>query len=94
MPRKHKDIRSSLTAKGFEEDSSGHHIFFVYVDKEGKKTSIRTKMSHSKGGSDVSDPLLSVMARQVRISNTDFKNLVDCPLDRDQYDQKVIETET
>jgi len=57
VPRKHREIRSSLESKGFEVEDGRKHIFLVYVDKEGKTTTARTMLSHGSGGDDISDNL-------------------------------------
>jgi hypothetical protein len=31
------------------------------------------------------------MAKQVRLNKADFDDLIDCPLDRDAYEKKLIE---
>jgi beta-galactosidase GanA len=90
MPRKFRDIRASLTSKGFEEDSSRHHIFFKYVNIEGKTTSHFTKVSHANPGHDITDNLLSKMSKQIGLkSKKQIEQLIDCPMDRLQYEKAV-----
>jgi hypothetical protein len=31
------------------------------------------------------------MAKQVKLTKADFDDLIDCPLDRDSYEKKLIE---
>lgn len=83
---KTKDIRRSLTKKGFVEDSSHDHIIFWYKPGE-KKTAIRTKISHGK--SEISDPLIGKMSNQTRLSKTQFVDLVQCPLSAEEYQELV-----
>lgn len=90
MPRKQSDVAKSLKAKGFAP-SSGDHNYFHYHSKAGKKTSVFTKTSH--GAKELSDSLLGKMARQCGLSRLDFDLLVECPLDRDTYEQKLIASE-
>ena len=45
-------------------------------------------MSHSAG--DLSDSLLGLMAKQVKLSKGDFLLLVDCPLTYEAYEQVLI----
>ncbi len=87
MPRKQTDVERALTKKGFKQSES-HHRFFVYYSKSGLKTPVNTKTSH--GHSEVSDDLLSKMARQLKVSRSEFLDLVDCPLSRDEYEQKLV----
>jgi len=93
MPRKHRDIRSALVSKGFKVEDDRKHIHFVYVDKNGRTTTARTMLSHGSSGDDIGDNLLSRMAHQVLLGRQDFLDLVDCPLSRDQYDDKVSSTQ-
>lgn len=86
MPRKHRDVRSGLQAKGFTADEQRRHIVFVYQDLRGRTTTARTLLSHGAGGNDVSDSLLGRMARQVHLDRTRFLQLIDCPLSRDDFD--------
>jgi predicted RNA binding protein YcfA (HicA-like mRNA interferase family) len=87
MPRKQADVEKSLKAKGFSL-GTGDHNYFLYVSKAGKKTAVFTKTSH--GSKEISDNLLAKMARQVKLSRSDFDLLVDCPLDRDAYEKKLV----
>jgi hypothetical protein len=87
MPRKQGDVEKSLLAKGFCA-REGDHSYFNYYSKAGKKTAVFTKTSH--GAREIDDNLLSRMAKQCRLSNKDFGLLVDCPLDRNAYEAKLI----
>ena len=86
MPRKKSKVESSLRKKGFEQ-TDGDHRFFVYVTTDGKKTTVRTKTSHTPKMKDIPDNLLSQMAKQCNLSKNDFFRLLDCPLDRKGYEQ-------
>ena len=44
-------------------------------------------MSH--GGREVRDPLIALMASQVRLTKKQFKDLVDCPMSAEQYIQEL-----
>lgn len=87
MPRKQNDVEKSLQAKGFRP-REGDHNYFNYYSKAGKKTAIFTKTSH--GAREIDDNLLSRMAKQCKLSNKDFGLLIECPLDRDAYEVKLI----
>jgi hypothetical protein len=91
MPRKHRDIRTGLAAKGFAIDEQRRHIVFVYEDLQGRTTTARTLLSHGAGGSDISDNLLGRMARQVGLGSRDFLRLIDCPMSRSTFDAIVTE---
>ena len=82
-----RDILANLEKKGFAKDESRDHIWLNYLSTEGKKTAIRTKVSH--GEDEIGNPLISKMAKQVRLSNTDFISLVSCTLSGEEYYHKV-----
>ncbi|RYH48359.1 MAG: hypothetical protein EON54_16105 [Alcaligenaceae bacterium] len=88
MPRKQGDVEKSLVLKGFAP-AAGDHNYFHYHSLVGKKTRVFTKTSH--GAREISDSLLSLMARQCKLSNKDFGRLIDCPLDRATYEKLLIE---
>jgi len=76
-PRKTKVIRAALMKKGFIADDTHHEMFWMVVD--GKKTSIRTRISH--GAKEYGDELLALVARQVGLSKQELNRLIDCPMD-------------
>jgi hypothetical protein len=49
----------------------------------GKRTSIRTRISH--GAKEYGDSLLGEMARQLKLRRRDFDDLIDCPLTAEGY---------
>lgn len=87
MPRKQNEVEKSLLAKGFRA-KEGDHNYFNYYSKGGKKTAVFTKTSH--GAREIDESLLSRMSKQCKLSNKDFGLLIDCPLDRDAYEAKLI----
>lgn len=89
MPRKQSDVERSLTAKGYVGPQRGDHNYFTYHSKAGKKTRVFTKTSH--GAREIDDHILSQMAKQCKLTNKDFGRLIDCPLDRDTYEQKLVD---
>lgn len=86
--RKVKDIEMALQKKGFLLKQS-HHRFFVF-HVEGKKTSIRTRLSH--GAKEYDDHLLGQMAKQVKLPKEDLLRLIDCPLSEEEYKEILIES--
>lgn len=86
MPREKKDVEAGLKNKGFQE-AQGDHRYFTYWTMEGKKTAIFTKTSHGSRPRSLDDSLLGQMARQVHLSKSQFLDLIDCPLTRDNYEQ-------
>jgi len=81
MPKPSKTVDAALCHKGFKSHDGDHVYYYLYVD--GKKTAVRTKISH--GEKEIDDNLLSLMARQVKLTKKLFGDLIDCPLSHDQY---------
>ena len=84
MPRDKRDVEAGLESKGFQKVDGDHH-YYVYWSAGGKKSMAKTKTSHGSGR-DVSDDLLSKMARQCGVTKANFLKLVDCPLQRPDYE--------
>jgi len=84
MPRARKDVETGLLAKGFQQ-REGDHAYYIYYDLQGKKSTAKTKTSHS--GKDLDDSLLALMSRQTKLTKKQFLDLVDCPLSRDDYEK-------
>lgn len=91
MPRAKADVERSLKRKGFQE-SSGHHTFFIYYMMDGRKSSYRTKTSHTPKMKEIPDSILGQMAKQCGIERPQFLALVDCPLTREGYEQLLAPT--
>lgn len=88
--RKSRDIIQSLSKKGFDKAKTDH-IWFTFK-YNGKKTSIRTKVSH--GIQEYGDDLLSKMSGQLRLTKKVLLKFIDCPLSRDDYTSLMIERNT
>ena len=84
MPKDKREVETGLETKGFKKQDGDHH-YYVYWSTEGKKSMARTKTSHGSGR-DISDELLSRMAHQCGITKPNFLKLVDCPLQRPDYE--------
>ncbi len=80
-----KEVERALTSKGFQELSGDHH-FFVYYTMDGLKTRARTKTSRG-GKRDLGDAMMNRMAKQCKINNQQFQDLVRCPLSREKYEE-------
>ncbi|MEA3557881.1 MAG: hypothetical protein U9R75_01380 [Candidatus Thermoplasmatota archaeon] len=79
--RKTRKIQSSLDSKGFCKSTTDHYWYVLYFN--GKKTSVRTKISYGKKEYD--DSLLSKMSGQLRITKKELLDLIDCPLGYEEY---------
>ena len=88
MSLKRRDIEKALERKGFKREE-GDHSFFIYYTRAGRKTIVRTKTSHGRGSEDIRGALISRMAKQCKLTNGDFRQLVDCRLSRKGYENKL-----
>ncbi|WP_295401589.1 hypothetical protein [uncultured Thiocystis sp.] len=88
MPKRRDEVERGLLRKGFEKRDGDHH-YFIYRNLSGNKTAVFTKTSHTPKLRELPDRLLSLMAKQCRLSKSDFFDLVDCPLSREQYESKL-----
>lgn len=87
MPiKKKRDIEAGLLNKGFRKVETDHSVF-IYHTQENLKSRVRTKTSHGSNNQDISDNLLSAMASQCKLTNKQFKDLIECPLDREAYEE-------
>jgi len=89
MPKDKRKVEEALLKKGFEGKEGDHH-FFVYHTLQGKKSSIRTKTSHTPKMKEISDGLIAQMAKQCCLNKQEFMTLIDCPLSREQYEALLI----
>lgn len=87
MPRKRVDVQKGLLNKGFRSREGDHH-YYNYFNTQGKKTTVFTKTSHSH--TEISTELISLMAKQCRVTKQIFEQLVDCPLSQIQYEGILI----
>ena len=86
---KTRKIDSALKEKGFIFSKKRDHTFYFLV-VNGKKTRIRTKLSH--GSKECGDQLLSVMRKQLGLDDVvELKDLIYCPMSEDQYVELLIE---
>jgi len=86
-PRKTRTIRAAFLSKGFIADETHHEMFWLVVG--GKKTSVRTRISH--GAKECGDQLLTLMARQVGLNKSELYRLVDCPMDGEELKALLVE---
>lgn len=90
MTLERRDVERALGRKGFTKIRDTKHSHFLYVTRDGLKSSVRTMISHGKKGADIGDSLVARMARQCRINKKEFENLVDCSLSREDYENLLI----
>ncbi len=88
LPYKARDVKQQLRAKGFTEEKDHNH-FYYYLHYGDKRTSIFTKISHN--ATDIDDTLCSQMAKQVRLRNRQFSDLIECSLKYEGYIAILVE---
>lgn len=86
---KTKKLRGALLRKGFDEVNSHHHMFFFMVG--GKKTSVRTRLSHS--GTEYGDNLLSQVAKQMRLKKAELLDFIECTFTHEKYLEHLLSNE-
>lgn len=87
MQLKTKDVADSLLRKGFSQSGGDHKFFYLVVN--GKISSIHTKISH--GEKTIHDGLRSAMARQLKLTNSEFLELVRCTLAHEPYVNLLVQ---
>ncbi len=83
--RSAKDIDAALRKKGFRREMDGKHILYFFPKSDGGKSGIFTLMSHGMGSTTIGDSLLGKMARQLRLTKSQFLELIDCTLSEEGY---------
>lgn len=79
---KSRKVEQSLEKKGFIKEDT-HHKYFYFYTNDGKRTKVRTYISH--GHKDIDDYLIGKMAQQTRLTKEQFMKLIDCPLSKEEY---------
>ena len=79
---KSKDIEAALLAKGFTKKNRHHRVLQYHCG--GRKTHITTRLSHSSQ-TDIDKTLVGAMARQCRLTKSEFESFVDCTMTGDAY---------
>ena len=83
-----RKVEGSLKKKGFMP-KDGDHNYFVYYTESGQRTGVFTKTSFTPKQKDISATNQHCMAKQCRLSNEDFCDLINCPLSRKDYEVKL-----
>ena len=84
-----KDVLQNLQRKGFVRTERTDHTFLTYHNKLGIKTRVFTFVSRGTSHKSIQDPLIAKMARQCKLTKSDFLDLVDCSMSRDRYDKLI-----
>ena len=83
--RSARDIDSTLARKGFQRTNDGDHMRYYFYDQQTGATLSQTKMSHGAFRKTIGAPLISQMARQLRLTKKQFLELIDCTLEEEGY---------
>ena len=81
-------VQQNLPKKGFNEVRNRDHVFFLFYH-EGKKTHIRTHVSHGSKYKVLGSDLVSKMAKQCKLTASDFRALAECTLSHAGYVAKL-----
>ena len=82
-----REVEQALVSKGFVVDPNDHR--YLHLMLQGRKSHIKTMVSHGRGGKDIPIGLLGKMAGQCALKLRDFRDLVDCPLGAEAYAERV-----
>ena len=74
-------VLNGLITKGFYLSRGNHKHLVFQVD--GKKTKIRTKVSH--GSKEIDSHLINLMSLQLKLEKKQFIDLINCPLSSKGY---------
>ena len=85
-----RTVEKGLLAKGFERSESDHH-YFTYHSRDGRKTTSKTKTSHTPKEKSLGSARISQMSRQCGLKAGEFMALIECPMDRDSYERLLKE---
>lgn len=83
MPIEREKIRAALIQKGFRERIAKHDYYHLYVG--GKKSAVFTFLSQGSGYREYSNELVGVVAHQMRLTNKELTQFVECPLTAEKY---------
>ena len=84
-----RDIERALKSKGFGE-ARGSHRYFTYYFSDGRKGPAKTMTSHGPRSKSIDRPRMIQMAKQCRLTPDEFVALVECPLNREDY-ERILE---
>ena len=85
---KRRMVENALERKGFGRRET-HHSIFRYYTQAGERTPVWTKTSHGPTGANIDRGLVRRMARQCKLTTGGFRDLVECPMSRTDYEQHL-----
>ena len=90
MTLKRGKIHRSLLNKGFVEEIKTKHLRYRFYHNN-ERTDIHTTVSRGTDNYDISDALLSEMAKQCYLSGGNFRRLIECSVSENDYYNLVKE---
>ena len=86
---KKRRLRRTFTGKcGADEDPSGDHLWFYFLDADGAVLA-HTKLSHG-ADNDIGEPLLSKIAQDVNLNSRGLVDLVNCTMDAGTFYANLV----
>lgn len=82
------EFNRALVSKGFDRSEGKHHTMF-HLMAYGKRTSVRTRLSH--GERRVDDWLQSQSARELHLSKRELWRFIKCEISEREYIDRMIE---
>lgn len=77
-------VMDNLPKKGFVEQDDRDHIFY-HFHHDGKKTHIRTHVSHGSKYKTLGNDLVGQMAKQCKLTSKNFRGLAECNVSHQDY---------
>jgi hypothetical protein len=90
MPFDTRKVINSLKKKGFKRGRNTDHEYYIFWSIDGIKPGAKIHFSHG-GNEELSDDLLSRMARQISLSLSEFRDLIRCPMSQIEYEEVLRE---
>jgi hypothetical protein len=89
IPR--QQIIRALSQKGFVIVEKKRHTFLVFMDSQGRQSSIRTFLSRGGQYKDYTLSLLKAMKNELKLSHLhQLEDLIACPLSEADYRSLLI----
>lgn len=76
-----REIRSALLRKGFRQDNTHHHMYWLYI--RGRRERIVTRVSHSIREYGAS--LLAAVAKEMRLRRQELDSFLNCEMGYQDY---------